>query len=54
MNFSKIGKYLLIPFAVLVSFIPIIDPLNIFTSLRNTALIYSKISPQENHYLQMH
>ena len=49
MNFSKIGKYLLIPFAVLVSFIPIIDPLNIFTSLRNTAFdLFQNISPRES------
>ena len=30
MNISKLGKYLLIPFAVFVSFVPIFDPLNIF------------------------
>ena len=49
MNFSKIGKYLLIPFAVFVSFVPIIDPLNIFTSLRNTAFdLFQNISPRES------
>ena len=37
MNFSKIGRYLLIPFAVFVCFVPIFDPLNVFSSLRNSA-----------------
>ena len=48
MNLSKIGKYLLIPFAVFVSFIPIFDPLNMFSSLRNTAFdLFQNISPRE-------
>ena len=49
MNFSKIGRYLLIPFAVFVSFVPIFDPLNIFSSLRNTAFdLFQNISPRES------
>ena len=49
MNFSKIGRYLLIPFAVFVSFIPIFDPLNVFSSLRNTAFdLFQNISPRES------
>ena len=49
MNFSIIGRYLLIPFAVFVSFIPIIDPLNVFSSLRNTAFdLFQNISPRES------
>ncbi len=49
MNISKLGKYLLIPFAVFVSFVPIFDPLNIFSSLRNTAFdLFQNISPRES------
>ena len=49
MNFSKIGKYLLIPFALLVSFIPIFDPLNAFSSLRNSSFdLFQNISPRES------
>ena len=49
MNFSKIGRYLLIPFAVFVSFVPIFDPLNVFSSLRNTAFdLFQNISPRES------
>ena len=49
MNFSKIGRYLLVPFAVFVSFVPIFDPLNIFSSLRNTAFdLFQNISPRES------
>ena len=49
MNFSKIGKYLLIPFSIFVSFIPILDPLNTFSSLRNTAFdFFQNISPRES------
>ena len=49
MNFSKIGRYLLIPFAIFVSFIPIVDPLNVFSSLRNTAFdLFQNISPRES------
>ena len=48
MNFSKIGRYLLIPFAVFVSFVPIFDPLNVFSSLRNTAFdLFQNISQRE-------
>ena len=48
MSFSKIGKYLLIPFSIFVSFIPILDPLNTFSSLRNTAFdLFQNISPRE-------
>ena len=49
MNFSKIGRYLLIPFAVFVSFVPIFDPLSVFSSLRNTAFdLFQNISPRES------
>ena len=49
MNFSKIGKYLLIPFALFVSFIPIFDPLNAFSSLRNSSFdLFQNISPRES------
>ena len=49
MNISKLGKFLLIPFAVFVSFVPIFDPLNIFSSLRNTAFdLFQNISPRES------
>ena len=49
MNFSRIGKYLLIPFSLFVSIIPIFDPLNTFSSLRNTAFdLFQNISPRES------
>ena len=49
MNFSRIGKYLLVPFAVFVSFIPIFDPLNLFSSLKNSAFdLFQNISPRES------
>ena len=49
MNFLKIGRYLLIPFAVFVSFVPIFDPLSVFSSLRNTAFdLFQNISPRES------
>ena len=49
MNFSKIGRYLLIPFAVFVSFVPIFDPLDFFSSLRNTAFdLFQNITPRES------
>ncbi len=49
MNFSRIGKYFLIPFSLLLSFIPILDPLNTFTNLRNTAFdLFQNISPRES------
>ena len=49
MNFSRIGKYLLIPFSLFVSFIPVLDPLNTFSGLRNTAFdLFQNISPRES------
>ncbi len=49
MNFSRIGKYLLIPFAVIISFIPVIDPFNLFNNLKNSAFdIFQNISPRES------
>ena len=49
MNISRIGKYLLIPFSLFVSFIPVFDPLNTFSSLRNTAFdLFQIISPRES------
>ena len=49
MNFTRIGKYLLVPFAVFVSFIPIFDPFNIFSNLRNSAFdLFQNISPRES------
>tara|TARA_Y100001958_G_C21244719_1_gene573987 strand:+ start:490 stop:2673 length:2184 start_codon:yes stop_codon:yes gene_type:complete len=49
MNISKIGKYLLIPFAIIISLIPIFDPFNIFSSLRNTSFdLFQNISPRES------
>ena len=49
MNFSRIGKYLLIPFSLFVSLIPIFDPLNTFANLRNTAFdFFQNISPRES------
>ena len=49
MNFSRIGKYLLIPFSLFVSIIPIFDPLNTFSNLRNTAFdLFQNISPRES------
>ena len=49
MNFSRIGKYLLIPFSLFVSLIPIFDPLNTFSNLRNTAFdFFQNISPRES------
>ena len=49
MNFSKIGKYLLIPFSLFVSFVPIFDPLNVFSSLRNSSFdLFQNISPRES------
>lgn len=49
MNFTRLGKYLLVPFAVFVSFIPIFDPFNIFSNLRNSAFdLFQNISPRES------
>ena len=49
MNLSRISKYLLIPFSLFVSFIPIFDPLNTFSSLRNSAFdFFQNISPRES------
>ena len=49
MNFSRIGKYLLIPFAIIISFIPVIDPFNLFNNLKNSAFdIFQNISPRES------
>ena len=49
MNFSIIGKYLLIPFAIIISFIPVIDPFNLFNNLKNSAFdIFQNISPRES------
>ena len=49
MNFSRIGKYLLIPFSLFVSLVPIFDPLNTFANLRNTAFdFFQNISPRES------
>ena len=49
MNLSRIGKYLLIPFSLFVSIIPIFDPLNTFSNLRNTAFdLFQNISPRES------
>ena len=49
MNSSKIGKYLLVPFSLFVSFIPIFDPLNAFSSLRNSSFdLFQNISPRES------
>ncbi len=49
MTFSRIGKYLLVPFAIFVSFIPVFDPFSIFSDLRNTSFdIYQNISPRES------
>ena len=49
MNISKIGKYLLIPFAIIISLIPIFDPFNVFSSLRNTSFdLFQNISPRES------
>ena len=49
MNISKIGKYLLIPFAIIISLIPIFDPFSVFSSLRNTSFdLFQNISPRES------
>ena len=49
MNFSRIGKYLLIPFAIIISFIPVIDPFNLFNNLKNSAFdIFQNISPRDS------
>ena len=49
MNISKVGKYLLIPFAIIISLIPIFDPFNVFSSLRNTSFdLFQNISPRES------
>ena len=49
MNFSRIGKYLLIPFAIIISFIPVIDPFNLFNNLKNSAFdIFQNISPRQS------
>ncbi len=49
MNMSKIGKYLLIPFAILISLVPLLDPLSAFSSLRNTSFdLFQNISPRES------
>ena len=49
MNISKVGKYLLIPFAIIISLIPIFDPFNVFSSLRNTSFdLFQNVSPRES------
>ena len=49
MSTLKIGKYLLIPFAIFISAIPLIDPFNVFTSLRNSAFdTFQIISPRQS------
>ena len=49
MSTLKIGKYLLIPFAIFISSIPVIDPFNVFTSLRNSAFdTFQIISPRQS------
>ena len=49
MSTLKIGKYLLIPFAIFISLIPVIDPFNVFTSLRNSAFdTFQIISPRQS------
>ena len=49
MSTLKIGKYLLIPFAIFISAIPVIDPFDVFTSLRNTAFdTFQVISPRQS------
>ena len=49
MSTLKIGKYLLIPFAIFISAIPVIDPFNVFTSLRNSAFdTFQIISPRQS------
>ena len=35
MNISKLGKNALIPFAILLAFVPLINPLGIFSDLRH-------------------
>ena len=49
MDILKIGKYLLIPFAVLISFVPVLDPFNAFSNLRNNSFdIFQNISPRKS------
>ena len=49
MNISRIGKYLLIPFAVFISFVPLLDPFNVFSNLRNSAFdTFQNISPRKS------
>ena len=49
MSTLKIGKYLLIPFAIFISAIPVIDPFNVFKSLRNSAFdTFQIISPRQS------
>ena len=49
MDILKIGKYLLIPFAVLISFVPVFDPFNAFSNLRNNSFdIFQNISPRKS------
>ena len=49
MSTLKIGKYLLIPLAIFISAIPVIDPFNVFTSLRNSAFdTFQIISPRQS------
>ena len=49
MSTLKIGKYSLIPFAIFISAIPVIDPFNVFTSLRNSAFdTFQIISPRQS------
>ena len=33
-DWSKIGKYSLLPFAILLSFLPLLDPAGIFSDLK--------------------
>jgi len=49
MSTLKIGKYLLIPLAIFISAIPVIDPFNVFKSLRNSAFdTFQIISPRQS------
>ena len=49
MSTLKIGKYFLIPFAIFIYAIPVIDPFNVFTSIRNSAFdTFQIISPRQS------
>ncbi len=49
MDYAKLGKHLLLPLAIVISCLPLFNPFNIFSDLRNSAFdIFQTISPRQS------